>query len=125
MAHSGAATPTYAQPGQRYVSGGAVPYSQWAQNPITPQQQPRGASYDQKPMIDGQGQQANNPQQQAYMQHVEMIEQHKAVEAHQRLMAQRNEQMVQHARWNIVDCCLLSYHFAVHLGTQRAFVRAV
>jgi hypothetical protein len=30
-------------------------------------------------------------QQQAYLQHVELIQQHKAVEAHQRLMSQRQD----------------------------------
>lgn len=57
-------------------------------------EQPRVAAYDQKPMLDVQ---QANPQQQAYLQHVELIQQHKAVEAHQRLMAQRNDQMVRRA----------------------------
>ena len=57
--------------------------------------QPRVSTYDQKPMLDVQP----NPQQQAYLQHVELIQQHKAVEAHQRLMAQRNEQVTSHTRW--------------------------
>jgi hypothetical protein len=83
MTHSGAATPTYGQTGQRYVSAGPVPYNQLPQN-----QAPRHPTYDQKPMLD-----QVNPQQQAYQQHVELIQQHRAVEAHQRLMAQRNDQV--------------------------------
>eukprot|EP00802_Teleaulax_amphioxeia_P003274 Tamp_03277.p1 GENE.Tamp_03277~~Tamp_03277.p1 ORF type:complete len:439 (-),score=44.45 Tamp_03277:2327-3643(-) len=82
MTHSGAATPTYGQTGQRFVSAGAVPYNQ-----LAPNQAPRLPTYDQKPMLD-----QPNPQQQAYLQHVELIQQHRAVEAHQRLMQQRNDQ---------------------------------
>ena len=83
MTHSGAATPTYGQTGQRFVSAGAVPYNQ-----LAPNQAPRLPTYDQKPMLD-----QPNPQQQAYLQHVELIQQHRAVEAHQRLMQQRNDQV--------------------------------
>ncbi len=83
MTHSGAATPTYGQTGQRYVSAGPVQYNQLPQN-----QAPRHPTYDQKPPLD-----QVNPQQQAYQQHVELIQQHRAVEAHQRLMAQRNDQV--------------------------------
>ncbi len=46
-------------------------------------QQPR--LVDQKPMDNV------SAQQQAYLQHVELIQQHKAVEAHQRLMSQRQD----------------------------------
>jgi len=88
MTHSGATTPTYGQTGQRYVSAGPVPYNQLPQN-----QAPRHPTYDQKPMLD-----QVNPQQQAYQQHVELIQQHRAVEAHQRLMAQRNDQVCGVAR---------------------------